>query len=144
MIEESMEAKLPTEDDVLSHFINFSPSGDFMEFFSSVCATQKIDNIPSSSMAPNTTSTLQGDSTIREVEIEPGKTLKIGSTLSMQQIEMFTLVLNKHKTAFAWDYSDMKGLHPKLCTHHIYTKYNCTPLRKPQRRMNPTLREVVK
>ena len=37
----------------------------------------------------------------------------------------------------------MKGLHPELCTHHIYTKDDCRPIRKPQRRMNRTLREVV-
>ena len=57
---------------------------------------------------------------------------------------MLTLVLKKHKIAFAWDYSDMKGLHPELCTHHIYTKDDCRAIRKPHRRMNPTLREVFK
>ena len=57
---------------------------------------------------------------------------------------MHISVLKKHKIAFAWDYSDMKGLHPKLCTHHIYTKDDCRPIRKPHRRMNPALREVVK
>ena len=70
-------------------------------------------------MAPDTTSMLQGDFVIREVEIEPGKTLKISSTLSMQQTEMLTLLLKKQKTEFSWDYSDMKGLHPELCTHRI-------------------------
>ena len=84
MIEQLLAEKLPTEDDVLSQFINYSPLGYFIEFFSSVCATQKIDNIPSSSMAPDTTSTLQGDSAIREMEIEPGKSLNISSTLSTQ------------------------------------------------------------
>ena len=38
----------------------------------------------------------------------------------------------------------MKGLHPELCTHHIYTKDDSRPIRQPQCRMNPTLREVVK
>ena len=55
-----------------------------MELFSSVYTTQQIDSILSSSMEPNTTSMLHGDSAIREVEIQPGKTLKISSTLSTQ------------------------------------------------------------
>ena len=85
MIEQSLVAKLPNEDNVLIQFINSSPSGDFMELFSSVCATQQIDSIPSPSTSPDTTSTLHGDSAIREVEIEHGKILKISSTLSTQQ-----------------------------------------------------------
>ena len=38
----------------------------------------------------------------------------------------------------------MKGLDPKLCTYKIYSRYDCTPLRQPQRRINPALREIVK
>ena len=85
MIEQSLATKLPTEDDVLNQFINSSPSGDFMELFSSVYATQQIATIPSSSTSPDTTSMLHGDFAIKEVEIEHGKTLKISSTLLDQQ-----------------------------------------------------------
>ena len=38
----------------------------------------------------------------------------------------------------------MKGIHPSLCTHCIYIKEGCKPVRQPQRRMNPTLKEIVK
>ena len=85
MIEQSLAVKPPTEDYLLSQIIDFGPSGELMEFFSSICTTQHIDSIPSSSTAPDTTSTLHGDSAIREVDIEPGKILKISSTLSMKQ-----------------------------------------------------------
>ena len=57
---------------------------------------------------------------------------------------MLTSVLKKHKNAFAWDYSDMKGLHLELCTHNIYKKDDCRPIKKHQCRMNLTLIEVVK
>ena len=83
MIEQSLGEKPTIEDDFLGQFINSSPLGDFMELFNSGCATQHIDSIPSSSTTPDTTSTLQGDSTIREVEIEPSKTLNISSALSI-------------------------------------------------------------
>ena len=83
MIEQSLAVKPPTEDDFLGQFINSNPSGDFIKKISSVCTTQQINSILSSSMTLDTTSTLQGDSTIREVEIEPGKTLNISSALSI-------------------------------------------------------------
>ena len=38
----------------------------------------------------------------------------------------------------------MKGISPKTCIHHIYIEGNCKPIRQPQRRMNPNVREVVK
>jgi hypothetical protein len=38
----------------------------------------------------------------------------------------------------------MKGIHPDTCIHHIYTQGGVTPIRKPQTRMNPTLKDIVK
>ena len=38
----------------------------------------------------------------------------------------------------------MKGIHPDTCIHHIYTQENIRPVRQPQRRMNPALKDIVK
>ena len=38
----------------------------------------------------------------------------------------------------------MKGISPNNFIHHIYIEENCKPIRQPQRRMNPNLREIVK
>ena len=38
----------------------------------------------------------------------------------------------------------MKGIDPQLCTHHIYIENDARPVRQPQRRLNPHLKEVVK
>eukprot|EP00253_Pinus_taeda_P017107 PITA_17107 len=38
----------------------------------------------------------------------------------------------------------MKGIDPKTCIHHIYIEEKSRPIRQPQRRMNPNLREIVK
>lgn len=38
----------------------------------------------------------------------------------------------------------MKGLHPSMCTHHIYIKEGCKPVWQPQRRMNLALKDIVK
>ena len=38
----------------------------------------------------------------------------------------------------------MKGIHPKTYIHHIYMDPIISPVRKPQRRMNPALKDIVK
>eukprot|EP00253_Pinus_taeda_P007704 PITA_07704 len=82
-----------------------------------------------------------GSSTIK---VFLGKTLNINKNLEKSQQEELTKILQKHSTAFAWEYTDMKGIDPKTCIHHIYIEENSRPIRQPQRRMNPNLREIVK
>ena len=53
-------------------------------------------------------------------------------------------MLQAQQGAFAWDYRDMKGIDPLLCTHRIYIKEDYLPIRQPQRRIDPALREIVK
>jgi len=38
----------------------------------------------------------------------------------------------------------MQGIHPKTRIHHIYTDETIKPVRQPQRRMNPMMKEIVK
>jgi hypothetical protein len=38
----------------------------------------------------------------------------------------------------------MKGIHPDLCTHHIYIKEGVRPIHQPQCQMNPTMKDIVK
>ena len=38
----------------------------------------------------------------------------------------------------------MKGVHPSVCTHHIYIKEGCKPIKQPQRRTNLALKNIVK
>ena len=38
----------------------------------------------------------------------------------------------------------MKGIHPDTCIHHIYMDVSISPIRQPQRRMNPALKDIVK
>jgi hypothetical protein len=84
------------------------------------------------------------DPTVKTIEISPAKTLKINNKLTSQQEQKLLDVLKINVEAFAWDYKDMKGIHPSICTHHIYIKEDCKPIRKPQRRMNPAMKDIVK
>jgi hypothetical protein len=77
-------------------------------------------------------------------EISPGKFLHINSGLDADQQKQLVSILNKQSGEFAWEYTDMKGIHHETCIHHIYTQGKMTLVRKPQRRMNPTLKYIVK
>ncbi|RVW64167.1 Retrovirus-related Pol polyprotein from transposon 17.6 [Vitis vinifera] len=53
-------------------------------------------------------------------------------------------VLRKCKKAIGWQISDLKGISPLVCTHHIYMEDDAKPVRQPQRRLNPHMQEVVR
>ncbi|RVW11794.1 Retrovirus-related Pol polyprotein from transposon 297 [Vitis vinifera] len=53
-------------------------------------------------------------------------------------------VLKRCKKAIGWQISDLKGISPLVCTHHIYMEEEAKPIRQPQRRFNPHLQEVVR
>jgi hypothetical protein len=61
------------------------------------------------------------------VEIEPSKTLNINPNLTDVETQQLMKLLLEHKEAFAWDYTDMKGISPELRTHRIYIKEDCRP-----------------
>ncbi|RVW23241.1 Retrovirus-related Pol polyprotein from transposon 17.6 [Vitis vinifera] len=53
-------------------------------------------------------------------------------------------VLKRCKKAIGWQISDLKGINPLVCTHHIYMEEEVEPILQPQRRLNPHLQEVVR
>ena len=52
--------------------------------------------------------------------------------------------LNIDKKALGWRISDLKGISPVVCTHHIYLEEEAKLVRQPQRRLNPHMQEVVR
>ncbi|KAL6312926.1 hypothetical protein AAG906_030891 [Vitis piasezkii] len=68
----------------------------------------------------------------------------ISSKLSYQQETSLLEVLRKCKEAIGWSISDLKGISPLVCTHHIYLEENAKPIHQPQRRLNPHMQEVVR
>ena len=51
-------------------------------------------------------------------------------------------VLRDHKLALRWTIADIKGINPLICTHKIYLEYDYKTSREPQRRLNPTVKDV--
>jgi len=53
-------------------------------------------------------------------------------------------MLREHKSALGWMIADIKGISPLIFYHHINLEDGVNPRRDPQRRLNPTMKEVVK
>ncbi|XP_042969136.1 uncharacterized protein LOC122301831 [Carya illinoinensis] len=68
----------------------------------------------------------------------------ISSHLTDSQERKLLEVLTKHKKAIGWTLADIKGINPLVCTHKIYLEEDAKPAREMQRRLNPTMKEVVK
>nr|CAN74665.1 hypothetical protein VITISV_043029 [Vitis vinifera] len=67
----------------------------------------------------------------------------ISSSLTTHREISLLEVLKRCKKAIGWKISDLKGISPLVCTHHIYMEEEAKPIRQPQRRLNPHLQEVV-
>ena len=68
----------------------------------------------------------------------------ISSLLTTAQEHNLLHLLKKNKQALGWKISDLKGINPSICTHHIYLEEESKAVRQPQRRLNPNLQEVVR
>ena len=67
----------------------------------------------------------------------------INSTLNAEEEEKLLVVLKAHKEALGWTIDDLKGISPAVCMHKILLEENSKPVVQPQRRLNPTMKEVV-
>ena len=52
--------------------------------------------------------------------------------------------LKKHRAAIGYTLDDLKGISPTLCQHKINLEADTKPVRDPQRRLNPKMKEVVR
>ena len=53
-------------------------------------------------------------------------------------------VLKDHKAAIGWSLADLKGIQPSMCMHSILLEDGYKPSVEAQRRLNHTMKEVVK
>ena len=68
----------------------------------------------------------------------------ISSMLSTSQEGSLLHILRENKQALGWKITDLKGISPEVCTHHIYLEEEAKSVRQPQRRLNPHMQEVVR
>jgi len=53
-------------------------------------------------------------------------------------------VLRGHKKAIGWTLVDLPRINHSICMHRILLEDDSRPVRQPQRRLNPTILDVVK
>ena len=68
----------------------------------------------------------------------------ISSLLTTSQEQNLLHLLKRNKQALGWKVSNLKGINPTICTHHIYLEEESKAVRQPHRRLNPHLQEVVR
>ncbi|KAG9442083.1 hypothetical protein H6P81_017937 [Aristolochia fimbriata] len=84
-------------------------------------------------------------SSLKYVYLEDdSKPIIISSCLNAREEQLLIEVLSKHKKAIGLTISDIKGINPTTCMHKILMEDSFKPTIQPQRRLNPTLQEVVK
>jgi hypothetical protein len=130
-IGQALSLKDSTKDEIINNFI-CEPSSVTPEIHNQLTVLLESDNPENvdSGSPPQTPKTISSKSI--PVELEPGKTLNINPHLTDAETQQLTKLLQENKEAFAWDYTDMKGISPNLCTHRIYIKEDCRPIYQPQ------------
>ena len=68
----------------------------------------------------------------------------VSAKLSKTEEEKLLRVLRKHKAALGWVLADIKGISPSICMHKILLEDEVKPIVEHQRRLNPTMKEVVR
>nr|GEZ82193.1 reverse transcriptase domain-containing protein [Tanacetum cinerariifolium] len=68
----------------------------------------------------------------------------IAKDLKDVEKEALIKVLKSHKRAIAWKIFDIKGIHPRFCTHKILMEEHYKPVVQSQRRVNPKIHDVIK
>ena len=68
----------------------------------------------------------------------------ISASLTVLEEEKLLRVLREHKHALEWSLADLKGIRPSMCMHRILLEDGPKPSVEAQRRLNPTMKEVVR
>ena len=67
----------------------------------------------------------------------------ISASLTVAEEDKLLRVLRDHKDALGWSLADLKGIRPSMCMHRILVEDGHMPSVEAQRRLNPTMKEVV-
>ena len=68
----------------------------------------------------------------------------ISASLTELEEEKLLRVLRDHKHALGWSLADLKGIRPSMCMHRILLEDGHKPSVEAQRRLNLTMKEVVR
>ena len=72
------------------------------------------------------------------------KPIIISNSLTTAEEEEVVKGLKSNKGAIGWTIFDLTGISPSYCMHKIHMEQDFKLVAQPQRRLNPTMKEVVK
>ena len=72
------------------------------------------------------------------------KPVIISNSLKKEEEDQLVQILKHRKVAIGWHIFDLKGISPSYCMHKINLETNFKPVRQPQRRLNPIMKEEVR
>jgi len=81
---------------------------------------------------------------LKYVFLEEDKPIVISNALTTKEENRLVDVLKKYREAIGWHISDLKEISPAYYMHRIMMEENYKPVRQPQRRLNPTMKEEVR
>lgn len=68
----------------------------------------------------------------------------ISSSLTEDEEDKLLKALREHKATLGWSITDIKGISPTFCMHKIFKEDSYKPSIEHQRKLNPTIKEVVR
>ena len=85
-------------------------------------------------------------SSLRREFLGPNSTypMIVNVSLNASQIDSLLRVLRQHCKAIGYTLDDLKAIHPSVCMHRILIEDDHKHLIEHQRRLNPSMQEVVK
>ncbi|KAK0586525.1 hypothetical protein LWI29_008372 [Acer saccharum] len=75
---------------------------------------------------------------------DPGRTVKVGASLSVHVKTVLIALLRNYKDVFAWSHEDMLGVDPKVISHHLSTNPEFRPVVQKRRLFNPERSVAIK
>ncbi|RDX65746.1 putative mitochondrial protein, partial [Mucuna pruriens] len=144
--------EFPDSEDDHSDVIDLALEQELMELINQFCCPKTSKSTNNAEMDPRPTTEESPSRPPMELKPLPNH-LKYAYLDSEQQLPIIIAnnllpeqeeKLLKHKKAIGWKLSDLPGINPSICMHRILMEEDIKPIRQQQRRLNPTILDVVK
>ncbi|XP_062118669.1 uncharacterized protein LOC133832325 [Humulus lupulus] len=156
------EIQLQSNSDDLDELLSFSESSDFDESINEIsyykdsqngrtkCWQSRFEELPSEREKSKPfveevpiVKLSQLPEGLKHVFLGDGDTFPVIISSKHDPSQEIKLLQNL-KSTLGWMIADIKGIIPLICSHRINLEDGAIPRRDPQRRLNPSMKEVVK
>ena len=121
-----LDEGLPEPSDLLAILLHWKRREEILPLFNEETQRAAKEKPPKLILKPLPTE-------LKYVYLEEDKKcpIVISSTLTIHQEDCLLEVLRRCKKTIRWQISDLKGISPLVCTHHIYMEDEAKPIRQP-------------